>query len=322
MALVVCAGVAPAQRYRFRNFGPEDGLNTTVNQILQDRTGFLWVATSNGLFRYDGARFQLFGTDEGLPGASVRCLREAPDSTLWVLTGRGLARWRHTRFEAVSARADSGGGDWHGMEFASGGQLYLGNDHGLLVATGVSPGPPDGSAPEFVHQPGAPAVPVTGIYAERDGSVWFGCGLQLCLLRDGRVWTLGKAEGLPPDRWNVMLRDRQGDFWVRGIQHLYVRPSGASGFQARDQGLPQSSNTAMSMIADREGTIWVTSDLGLARLVNGHWEVIGSRQGLESDAVTAVYQDREGSMWIGVWGTGVARWPGVGNGRTGPRRMA
>ena len=311
-ALLACALMAPAQRYRFRNFGPEDGLNTTISQILQDRTGFLWVATSNGLFRYDGARFQRFGPDEGLPSASVRCLREAPDGTLWVLTGRGLARWRHTRFEPVSTRADAGGGDWHGMEFSAGGQLYLGNDHGLLVASGALSGPPDGSAPKFVHPPGAPAVPVTGIYAERDGSVWFGCGLQLCLLREGRVWRFGEAEGLPPDRWGAILRDRQGDLWVRGVQHLYVWPSGGSGFQARDHGLPQSSNTAMSMIADREGTIWVTSDLGLARLVDGHWEVIGRQQGLESDAVTAVYQDREGSMWIGVWGAGVARWPGVG----------
>src|ERR1039458_2472546 len=41
------------ERYRFRHFGPNDGLNTAVSRLVQNRAGFLWVATGNGLFRYD-----------------------------------------------------------------------------------------------------------------------------------------------------------------------------------------------------------------------------------------------------------------------------
>src|SRR5271166_1376870 len=98
---LLSTAAATAERYRFRNYGQDEGLNTAISVILQDHTGFLWVGTGNGLFRYDGARFQRFGLDEGLPNSSIRSLHQSTDSTLWVATGGGLARLRHNRFEAV-----------------------------------------------------------------------------------------------------------------------------------------------------------------------------------------------------------------------------
>ena len=66
------------------------------------------------------------------------------------------------------------------------------------------------------------------------------------------------------------------------------------------------------MIEDRDGVVLVSTDLGLARWLNGQWDLIGTHQGLESDTITDVLQDREGSIWIGMWGAGVARWTGYG----------
>ena len=175
-------------------FRPEDGLNTAISQILQDRTGFLWVGTADGLFRYDGAHFQRFGVDEGLPSASIRNMIEATDGTLWVVTGRGLARRRKTKFETVSTGAEGWVGDWHSLG-ATRGRLYLGTDRGLLV----SHLPADGGMPRFALVRGAPSEPVEGLYAEANGDLWFGCGLQLCLLEDGLVRKFGSAEGLPPE---------------------------------------------------------------------------------------------------------------------------
>src|ERR1019366_9047066 len=56
------------QRYNFKFYGEEEGLeNLVVQVVLQDRAGFLWVGTQNGLFRYDGSRFRAFGRADGLP---------------------------------------------------------------------------------------------------------------------------------------------------------------------------------------------------------------------------------------------------------------
>jgi signal transduction histidine kinase/ligand-binding sensor domain-containing protein/CheY-like chemotaxis protein len=302
-AVLLAAADASAARYRFRHFGPDDGLNTAVSRIVQDRAGFLWVGTGDGLFRYDGARFQRFGVEEGLPSASVRGLKEGPDGTLWAVTGRGLARFRKNSFQVVDTGA--AGQDLRAIDIGADGTVYLGFDRGLLAS-----GHPPGGEPEFVLVANTPRDQVNGILAEPNGDVWFNCGLELCLLSHGRVRAFDQTFGLPPERWGVMLRDRAGDLWVRGPQHLYVLPRGDARFQARDQDLPQSSNSALSLAQDRQGRMLVATDRGLARRIAGRWELTGSAQGLQSETVTAILEDREGSIWLGLWGSGLARWPG------------
>src|SRR5579864_4400442 len=82
-AILAClASVVPveAQQYSFRYYGSEDGLtNLAVKVLFQDRTGFLWAGTENGLFRYDGQRFQRCGPVEDLPHDIVLSLGETPD---------------------------------------------------------------------------------------------------------------------------------------------------------------------------------------------------------------------------------------------------
>ena len=60
--LVLTTGALFAQEYSLRAFGNADGLNNlAVLDIYQDRIGFIWVSTENGIFRYDGERFEAFG---------------------------------------------------------------------------------------------------------------------------------------------------------------------------------------------------------------------------------------------------------------------
>jgi signal transduction histidine kinase/ligand-binding sensor domain-containing protein/CheY-like chemotaxis protein len=304
--VILVAATATAEHYRFRHYGPDEGLNTAVTQLLQDRTGFLWVGSGDGLFRFDGARFQRFGTDDGLPSASIRSLRETPDGTIWVLTGRGLARRRHNSFEIVDTGVAREAYDFHSLDSTSDGTLYLGYGRGLLIGVTQK----DGTAPHFSLVPGVPRDPVSGIFVESNGDVWFSSGLRLCLLQHGKLRVFDERDGLPRERWGAIRRDRRGDLWIRGPEHLSILPAGARQFVARDHGLPQSSNTILTLALDRQGIMMVSTDRGLARWIGDRWELIGSAQGLESDTVTTVLQDREGSIWIGLWGAGLARWPG------------
>ena len=73
LALLAIAAICSAQRYQFQLYGQTDGLtNLTPVCMLQDHTGFLWVGTQNGLFRYDGTHFEAFTPAQGLPGKSRR----------------------------------------------------------------------------------------------------------------------------------------------------------------------------------------------------------------------------------------------------------
>src|SRR5450755_3679523 len=100
MLTLIAATHLSAQRYTFRQYGSADGLsNLGVNCLLQDRAGYVWVGTDNGLFRYDGDRFHEFGHAEGLPNSEIRELAESPDGVLWVVTASGIARRTGDRFE-------------------------------------------------------------------------------------------------------------------------------------------------------------------------------------------------------------------------------
>src|ERR1700676_4632586 len=104
--LVLTCPVLWAQDYHFRYFGVAEGLtNLGVRQIYQDRVGFLWVSTENGIFRYDGERFEAFGPAQGIPVTSGAAFGDAPDGSLLVGLNLGLYRLAGNRFEKIPLAA-------------------------------------------------------------------------------------------------------------------------------------------------------------------------------------------------------------------------
>src|SRR5580704_11682557 len=82
-----------AQRYSFKLYSDSQGLgNLATLCMLQDSSGYLWVGTQHGLYRYDGAHFMTFEMREGLPSERIESLHETGDHVLWVGTSAGLAR--------------------------------------------------------------------------------------------------------------------------------------------------------------------------------------------------------------------------------------
>src|SRR6478736_5994987 len=129
---------AVAQRYSFKFYGEDEGLrNLGVQVVVQDRTGFLWVGTQNGLFRYDGEHFKEFSKNSGLPGTRIESLHEAADGTLWVGTRFGLARRIRDHFEVMpmvtgGSEIASGVRGRQGIATDGKGNLYATTERGLV----------------------------------------------------------------------------------------------------------------------------------------------------------------------------------------------
>jgi hypothetical protein len=111
VALLTGAGATLcAQEYSFRNFGDAEGLtNLAIRKIYQDRSGFLWVSTENGIFRYDGDRFEPFGIEHGVPENSSVAFGDAPDGSLLIGGNFGLYHLSGNRFEKVAVPRQSHG---------------------------------------------------------------------------------------------------------------------------------------------------------------------------------------------------------------------
>jgi len=90
LALLVAGSMTcAAQRYSFREYTQGLG-NLNIASLAQDRTGFLWVGTQNGLYRYDGGQFQAFGDAQGIPERLIQSLYVGLDGTLWVASSTGI----------------------------------------------------------------------------------------------------------------------------------------------------------------------------------------------------------------------------------------
>ncbi len=295
---------ATAQRYVFKYYASEQGLgNLAINCLLQDHIGFLWLGTNNGLYRYDGLSFTTFAMAEGLPSRHIASLRESADGTLWVGTNRGLAQLVGGAFRSLPAAT---GGVVSSMALDAEGGLYLATPEGLVSghldrATGNW---------RFQRAPVAPGLteaPAHGVFAAPNGSIWYGCGTALCRLKSGLVTVFSRKDGVPADSWDAIVKDGAGNLWARSASRLLVRRSGARSF-ATSGGLSESETG--NLYLDHQGRILAATERGVARLVSGRWEYIGMDQGLPIGFTSCLWEDREGSLWIGLGGGGLARWVG------------
>jgi ligand-binding sensor domain-containing protein len=121
-----------AQEYNFRNFGVTEGLNNlAIRQVYQDRVGFIWVSTENGIFRYDGERFEAFGPEQGILPTSGAAFGDAPDGSLLVGGDFGLYQLSGNRFEKLPVVFKTV--SWaQGIRSDGKGHTFIGTDSGLV----------------------------------------------------------------------------------------------------------------------------------------------------------------------------------------------
>jgi signal transduction histidine kinase/CheY-like chemotaxis protein/streptogramin lyase len=307
LACLALAAPVKAQQYSFRYYGTEEGLtNLAVEVLFQDRTGFLWAGTESGVFRFDGQRFQRYGAGEGLTREVVLSLGEAPDGSVLVGYHGGLYQQKGERFEKVPLPGARGVDSYSGILFDGIGRTYIATERGLVEAT-----TPDGGgrlALRLLTTPASADGPeARGVFLER-GVVWFGCGTSLCRMTEAGVTVLGKPVGLPEGNWTSIRRDGTGDLWVHDQQKFAVLRQGSTRFDTSNPGFPQTAG-GCQMQVDSGGRLLVPTIAGLTINQGRHFRTVGGREGLRGP-VYSVLRDREGSIWLGLAGHGLARWRG------------
>ena len=294
----------PLGAFRFRTFGAADGLrNLIILAITQDGDGMLWVATDDGVYRYDGQKFAQYSMKDGLPAMGVRVLGVAPDGAVCGGTRDGMACWDGAKFTPdgaeglpkVSVQALAGGP----------GVLWAGTTSGLFVRRGSA---------AFVPAPGWPTAdhPVRAIWADAEGIVvGDGAGLRLST-GDGTWQSLGADVGLGGERVDGVLRDRDGTLWIRSLHHLWTLARGDNQVVDLSNGLPDGSDmsgTTCGLSMAPSGEVLVGSERGVSYRRGGRWQMLdgGDAQLRES---RTLFVDREGTMWIGAMG--LVQWMGRG----------
>jgi ligand-binding sensor domain-containing protein len=287
-----------AQRFSFRVYAREAGLgDPVVSTIVQDETGFLWVGTEGGLFRYDGAEFKPFSTNVGLKGAYVESLHHTPDGTLWALTRDALARKEGTRFVSVPFPGVLNAIGANRLASDRSGALYVAANWGLVSVKK--------SAGDYRSDVVA-RTPTQALTADDNGTIWVACGVELCRLEGSRLLPVGTRMGLPARRWQFLQKGAGGKLWLADDREVFEVSPGAQRTARRTGRL----SPIWCLYVDSSGRVYAGTARGLAVLGDAGWQTISSDNGLPSSGIPAAFRDREGSLWMGVEGIGLARWMG------------
>ena len=299
-----------AQTYRFDTYDQAHGLSSLqVQDLVFDHDGFLWVATNNGLFRFLGSQFERYGPERGLPERNILGLYVDPVGMVWASTDGGLYLRTGARFSRVGGLRT--GHDivaitntrFVAVDNLQLKYLELNRSTGAFDSTSVFSAQQRRAQPELDQ--------IHGIAATKDGTVWLGCGDNICSMSGGRIRIWGPQDGVFPLPWQKLYLDHRGSLWATARDHVLELPLGSTIFKDRS---PPNADPGRffpwSAIAeDRQGRIIFNSPSGLARREDSSWQVIGESNGLTNPRVTSVAFDSHGDPWVGTV-NGVAHWIG------------
>ncbi len=320
-------------QYVQRHWHEEQGLpHSSVYEIIQTRSGYIWIATPEGLVRFDGVRFTLFDqlVTGKLPASQIHALYEDRDGTLWVGTVRGLVQIKNDAKPAITTVQGLAANSISSVLRDSNNGLWIGtNGRGLMrirngEVTNISTG--NGLSHNYV----------SSIVEDRNGSVWVGTQHGLNRFKDDQITVYKTAQGLGHDyvvtiyedtdrslligtsdgltrfrndkfepyskllktRVNSVKRDRHGNLWLGTTSGLLRAREDLIETLTTNDGLPNAIIHAI--YEDTEGSLWIGTDDGLTQLIDGPLTTYSTQEGLSEDITLTVLHASDGALWIGT----------------------
>ncbi len=341
-AAIARAAPPHAMEYFTRTWTTDDGLpHNSTSRILQDRTGYLWIATVGGLTRFDGREFRqipLMGQDESL-GFNIRGLAEERPGTLLVIPTSGqllrLAGPTATVHPATAVLAAAGdypadlhvelsGAVWIGTYEGrllrwqpDGGTTWFGRDQPLTVRSKKFTFAPDEAGRTWVASDGLLAVCRDGelrrheaapdgpmlIAPGKDGSIWVCTATRLLRLDHGRLVPV--CDDVPwQNEFNAIrhvFEDSAGNVWIASSRRGLFRYAGG-----RMERIVTPYSSVSFVTEDREGNLWVATDSGAGQLREKAFQLFNVATGLRQESVSAVCEDAQGRVWLANRAGGLA----------------
>ncbi|MNX05574.1 Autoinducer 2 sensor kinase/phosphatase LuxQ [compost metagenome] len=266
-----------------------------IRSMAEDTAGYLWMASNDGLLRFDGRRVRVWRQEEGLIDATLHTLHVDARDRLWLGTAsRGLLMMpaQRDRFERPGPDAPAAlrSGGIAGIASGRDGAVWvIGADRGLYRQRADDP---------RWQRVDAGAGAVTALTADRDGHIWVGTTQGLRRLHDGQLHGVGASTAAVLALW----ADPAGGLHVEAADAAYTVDRQARVHRPLAAGRP--------LLRSDDGALWLQQETGLVLHRHARVQPIPLRPlyGPRSDRVVMqqALQDRQGDIWLlsrahGLW---------------------
>jgi ligand-binding sensor domain-containing protein len=296
----------------FSTHGPQ----CIVRNLIQDKKGNYWLATWQGIIKYDGKIFTNYTLKEGLIHFHVGCLFEDSNGNIWFGNTRGGVY----RYDGKSL---SDGKAWFTLFTAKdglpdntviciaedkAGDVWFGTENGASRYDGKN-------FTNFTVKEGLSDNYVNAVIQDKTGKLWFGTANGINCY-DGKSFTkFTDKDGLPFQRVASLFEDKDGNIWI-----------GSSAKQAGGRGLCRYDGKSVSdlispyfvmyICQDKKGNLWlahndwpVNTNFTLYKYDRKSFTKIIEQNKPDNPAIFGIIEDKNGNIWFGT-AKGVCRYDG------------
>lgn len=291
-----------SQTHNFHIYNPENGFpQSQVHSICQDKRGFMWFGTDGGgLVKFDGISFKTISTAEGLCNDLVYSITEDKSGLLWIGSAKGISILKNDSMLTIPP------------VFLPLAELAVRdikpiNENQLIFCT--AKGAYLSNKTELKKLPLPDSIVYT-VFQDHKDQLWFGTANGVIVLnkRFQVQFRLGTGDGLGHNIVSALNENDDKRILIGTDRGAFIY----DGFSLTKLQLPSpagSKEMIRSIEYDYHGHLWIgTWDAGLYRFdLSGLTERYGKNEGLGIEGVFCSLHDREGNIWVGTDGNGIAK---------------
>ena len=298
LLLAASSMVAADASFSRRVWQTADGLPEDFAQaIAQTPDGYLWIGSSGGLVRFDGARFTVYNsqTDPAFHDDSVYSLLVSRDGTVWAGTeGGGLIRLRNGVFRVYGAQEGLTNGFVRAVFEDRSGRIWAGTDRGLFRLENER-------LVRVDDRGGVHSIAVASICEDRRGRLLVG-GNGLLVLDGASASYYQSSETLADNSIRAIREAKDGTIWIGSISGLRRLPGGIEGNPFLAPKIVSGANIAF-VAEGRNGDLWIGCyGQGVMRYRGGRMDRFTAPSPLPHNNVLWIFEDAESDIWVGTQG--------------------
>ena len=292
-------------------FGEQQGLlGANITSFFQDSKGFMWIATNQALYRYDGENLLSYFNGGAEP--NIYCMMEDGKGQIWLSTFNGngiiVIDTKHSLLKRLTKTNGLKPGAVVYMLLDNEGRIWATSfDNGITIIDEAH------HTLKFLDQTsGTRFNSIVGIAKDNDNNIWattVGAGLDIIDLKKGKIRYLNKSNGLSIDTLTSIILDNMNRFCVAaddGEINIIDPQQKKILHYGQQQGLKKS--LVVALINDPKGNLWLCSGFGTnpgvgVEIMNpekGLIKILNTEKGIAGNHINNIAQDKYGQIWVGT----------------------
>ena len=293
-----------------------------IYSILQDKYGYMWFGTWDGLNKYDGYDFSIYNVEDGLSDHVIYSLLEDDEGYLWIGTEKGFNKFdrkTQTITQYVHIPGDSNSlvnNRINSIIQAHDGSFWLGTAGGLNHFHKET----ETFTPYLATQQDFYSLRsnyIINVYQDKEGILWVSTSSGLVMFdsktgRSTRYYHIDSdSNSISHNNVRCVMQDKYGGLWIgtRNGLNYYNKTTREMRHYFNEPGNPfsLSNNWVRTIYEDNSGEIWIGTESGLNYYNREqdnfirHENILNDAGSLSHNRVYSIYEDRSGNIWIGTY---------------------